>query len=65
MGACHETNADRTKFIINEDFKIKQALLRTMQSYTTTNYQQQPRPEEMYYEKRNLNYYYQKKKSTT
>ncbi len=62
MGACHETNADRTKFIINEDFKIKQALLRTMQSYTTTNYQQQPRPEEMYYEKRNLNYYYQKKK---
>ena len=36
MGACHATNADRFKFIINEDFKIKPSILRTMQTYKTS-----------------------------
>ena len=34
MGTCHETRADRTRFIINEDFRIKQSMLKTLQNYT-------------------------------
>ena len=32
MGMCHETRADRTRYIINEDFKIKQEMIRTFQN---------------------------------
>ena len=31
MGTCYETRADRTRFIIDEDFKIKQELIRAIQ----------------------------------
>ncbi len=41
MGTCHETRADRTRFIINEDFRIKQSMLKTLQNYTK-NQQNQP-----------------------
>ena len=34
MGACYETRADKTKFIIDEDYKIKRALVRAIQNYT-------------------------------
>ena len=34
MGVCNDPVADRTRFIINEDFKIKQEMLKTLQHYT-------------------------------
>ena len=34
MGSCYETRADKTKFIIDEDYKIKRALVRAIQNYT-------------------------------
>ena len=34
MGSCYEIRADKTKFIIDEDYKIKRALLRDIQNYT-------------------------------
>ena len=34
MGMCYETRADRTRYIINEDYRIKQAMIRTFQNYS-------------------------------
>ena len=34
MGVCNDAVADRTRFIINEDYKIKQEMLKTLQNYT-------------------------------
>ena len=34
MGVCNDKVADRTRFIINEDYKIKQEMLKTLQNYT-------------------------------
>ena len=40
MGTCYETRADRTRFIINEDYKIKQELIRTIQNYARMQHEQ-------------------------
>jgi hypothetical protein len=37
MGACCTTRADRTRYIINEDYKIKKELLRTLLNRSQTN----------------------------
>lgn len=37
MGACCTTRADRTRYIINEDYKIKRELLRTLLNRSQTN----------------------------
>jgi hypothetical protein len=37
MGACCTTRADRTRYIINEDYKIKRKLLGTLLNRTHTN----------------------------
>ena len=42
MGTCYETRADRTRFIINEDFKVKQAMLRTFQNYSKIQKEKTP-----------------------
>ena len=42
MGTCYETRADRTRFIINEDFKVKQAMLRTFQNYSKIQQEKAP-----------------------
>jgi calcium-dependent protein kinase len=34
MGMCYETRADRTRYIIDEDYRIKQAMIRTFQNYS-------------------------------
>ena len=69
MGACHETNADRPRFIINEDFRIKQELLIAMQNYTPCSQQPQYQQQEFYlkrpyhfnnYNNYNYNNYYSK-----
>ena len=41
MGSCYETRADKTKFIIDEDYKIKRALVRAIQNYTIYKKSQQ------------------------
>lgn len=33
MGICYESRADKTKFIIDEDSKVKEAMLKTFQNY--------------------------------
>ena len=38
MGACHQEKADRTRFIINEDFKIKKEMIQTIEEFTKKNY---------------------------
>ncbi len=40
MGTCHETRADRTRFIINEDYRIKQEMIRTFQNYAKIKQEQ-------------------------
>jgi aminopeptidase C len=37
MGACCTTRADRTRYIINEDYKIKKELWRTLLNRSQTN----------------------------
>ena len=37
MGACCTTRADRTRYIINEDYKIKKELLRTLLNRSHAN----------------------------
>lgn len=37
MGACCTTRADRTRYIINEDYKIKRELLKTLLNRSQTN----------------------------
>ena len=36
MGICYEARADKTRFIIDEDYKVKEAMLKTIQNYTKT-----------------------------
>ena len=48
MGMCYETRADRTRYIINEDFRIKQEMIRTFQNYART---QQDQISQIYEEK--------------
>ena len=33
MGTCYETRADRTRFIIDEDFRIKQQMIKNIHNY--------------------------------
>jgi calcium-dependent protein kinase len=34
MGICHEQRADRTRFIIDEDYKIKQEMIQSIKTFT-------------------------------
>ena len=34
MGTCHEQRADRTRFIIEEDYKIKQEMIQSIRTFT-------------------------------
>ena len=53
MGSCHETRADRTRSIIDEDYRIKQEMIRNL--YYNSRVQQEfvPNP----YEERRIHYY--------
>ena len=42
MGICQDKSADRTRFIINEDYKIKKEILETFQDYTKANQEKLP-----------------------
>ena len=46
MGVCNDNIADRTRFIINEDYKIKQEMLKTLQNYTNQKQEQKPKTNE-------------------
>ena len=48
MGTCYGTNADRTKFIIEEDYRMKQEMIRTFQKLAKIK---QEKLEEIYEEK--------------
>ena len=41
MGACHEQKADRTRFIIDEDLKIKEEMLQSIQAFTEKRREEQ------------------------
>ena len=43
MGACHQEKADRTRFIINEDFKIKKEMIQTIEEFTKKKLQEESR----------------------
>ena len=54
MGTCYETRADRTRYIIDEDFRIKQEIIKNIQ-----NIKQAQQMEELEYNKENYSHYYQ------
>ena len=54
MGTCYETRADRTRYIIDEDSRIKQEIIRNIQ-----NIKQAQQMEELEYNKENYSHYYQ------
>ena len=39
MGTCYETRADRTRYIINEDYRIKQQMIKNIQNYNQSSSQ--------------------------
>ena len=41
MGTCHEQRADRTRFIIDEDYKIKQEMIHSIQTFTEKRREEQ------------------------
>ncbi len=41
MGVCNEKAADRTRFIINEDFRIKKEMLKAIENYTNQKKKEQ------------------------
>ena len=51
MGTCYGTNADRTKFIIEEDYRMKQEMIRTFQKYVKIK---QEKLEEIYEEQQKI-----------
>ena len=51
MGTCYGTNADRTKFIIEEDYRMKQEMIRTFQKYVKIR---QEKLEEIYEEQQKI-----------
>ena len=51
MGTCYGTNADRTKFIIEEDDRMKQEMIRTFQKYVKIR---QEKLEEIYEEQQKI-----------
>ena len=52
MGSCHETRADRTKYIIDEDYRIKQQMIRNIYYKSREQeYVQEP------YEQRHISYF--------
>ena len=57
MGTCYETRADRTRYIINEDYKIKQQMIKNIQNYNQTQQTQA-----FIYNKENYSNNYQNKK---
>ena len=51
MGTCYGTNADRTKFIIEEDYRMKQEMIRTFQKLAKIK---QEKLEEIYEEQQKI-----------
>ena len=43
MGTCHEQKADRTRFIIEEDLKIKEEMLQSIKAFTEKRREEQSR----------------------
>jgi len=43
MGTCHEQKADRTRFIIEEDLKIKEEMLQSIKAFTEKRKEEQSR----------------------
>ena len=43
MGTCHEQRADRTRFIIDEDYKIKQEMIQSIQTFSEKRREEQRR----------------------
>ena len=43
MGACHEQRADKTRFIIDEDYKIKQEMIQSIKTFTERKREEQRR----------------------
>ena len=43
MGTCYEQRADRTRFIIDEDFKIKQEMIKSIRTFTQNRQEEQRR----------------------
>ena len=43
MGVCHQEKADRTRFIINEDFKIKVEMIQSMEEFTKKKLEEENR----------------------
>ena len=37
MGVCYEQRADRTRFIIEEDYKIKQEMIQSIKTFNEKN----------------------------
>ena len=41
MGVCYEQRADRTRFIIEEDYKIKQEMIQSIKTFNEKRWEEQ------------------------